>query len=215
MPLHCGCDQSRPNRILPNVILLLLQALISAYSMIEKISLPIHAGEPRGGPFEIANDLRQRIFALNPDKDVQMVGHQQKQADIPTTARMITTCCFENRRRGGFVAKLINAAPVTANRHEINCGVTAGKMVCVIEGFPDRFRGPGVTHRAGDWGQSPLPTRATKCRDAVDDCSRVRPACESRDHLSEFLSAKERHRGHKPKSRKIAAPLLSLISLGK
>jgi len=49
-----------------------------AKPVIEEISLPPYASELRSNSFEVANQLRKRVAALNPDQRMQMIGHEQK-----------------------------------------------------------------------------------------------------------------------------------------
>ena len=138
-PVPSRCDQSRPNRILANIVFFFPQAFIPPYSVIEKIPLPPNERESRSRSFKIGDDLGKGILTFNSYKNVKVVRHQQEQAKIPAACRVIAACGFENRRRGGFAAKLINASPVAANRHKINSAETTGKMGGVIELFADRF----------------------------------------------------------------------------
>jgi len=76
-PIGFVLNQTSANWILTNVSKLLGQAFIMTQAVIEKISLPLYAAELRSNSFVIANQLRKRIAAIDPDQRMQMVRHKQ------------------------------------------------------------------------------------------------------------------------------------------
>ena len=70
-------DQTSANWILTDVSKLLGQTFIMTQAVIEKISLPFYAAELRSNSFEVANQLRKRVVAVDPNERMQMVRHKQ------------------------------------------------------------------------------------------------------------------------------------------
>jgi hypothetical protein len=113
-PRLASPDQSRSNWILANVVLFFAQTFVMPQAMIEKVSLPFDAREPRGSTLEIANDAGQRSVAFDRYQHVQMVGHQNEQLKKPAARGVITASALEDGCRRGFGTKLINTAALTA-----------------------------------------------------------------------------------------------------
>ncbi len=134
-PVIIWPNQSRPNRILPNVFEFLRFTFVMAQSVIEKVSLPFDFSLSRRNPFEVTDEFRKFCIRRNADEKVQMVRHQQEQFKIPLFQLMIPTRSFEKYLRDLILAKLVHASRITANRNEIGCSEPPVKMNRMIQHF--------------------------------------------------------------------------------
>jgi hypothetical protein len=91
-PILFGTNQSCANWILTNVRKLLREALVVAKAMIKEIPLPLYAAELRSNSFEVANQLRKRVAAIDPDQRMQMIWHEQEKIQVPAAALVIDPC---------------------------------------------------------------------------------------------------------------------------
>ena len=126
-------NQTSANWILTDVSEFLGQTFIMTQAVIKKNSLPFYAAELRSNSFVIANQLRKRIPAIDPDQRMQMVRHKQQKIHIPTRAFVINPRSIKKHPGGCFIAKLICSALSTAHRNEINGAESLGEMRRVIE----------------------------------------------------------------------------------
>src|SRR5206468_7429830 len=77
-PIGFVLNQSCANWILTDVSKFLGQTFIMTQAMIEEISLPLYARQFCRDPFVIANQLRKRIPAIDPDQRMQVIWHEQE-----------------------------------------------------------------------------------------------------------------------------------------
>ena len=78
-PIGFVLNQTSTNWILTNVRKFLGQAFVVAKTMIKEVPLPFYVGELRSDSFVVANQLRKRVAAIDPDQRMQMVRHKQQE----------------------------------------------------------------------------------------------------------------------------------------
>jgi len=93
--------------------------------------------------------LGKRRLSIDPDKGVQMIRHEQQQIEIPSRPFMINTRCVHEHCSRFIMAKLIPSTSLTANRDEIDCAETPGKMRGVIQSFPHNTGHPAIISAVG------------------------------------------------------------------
>ena len=75
--------------IIENVIGLLGEAFIVAHPMVEIIALPLNNCRSRDDSFEIADDIRERCFAVDSDQQMKVIRYQKKKVQVPSSLRVI------------------------------------------------------------------------------------------------------------------------------
>src|SRR5215471_14948941 len=91
-PIGFVSTQPSTDWILTNVRQPFGQAFVVTKTMIKEIPLPFYVGELRSNALIVANQLRKRVAAIDPDQRMQVVRHEQQEVQIPSTMVMINSC---------------------------------------------------------------------------------------------------------------------------
>jgi hypothetical protein len=128
-----------------------MQILIMPQAVIEKIPLPIDLADSRSDTLKVANQIRQIHLGRNTNQHMQVIGHEQKQFQIPAIQLVISACRFQQHARELLFAQLVLASSLAANGDEVGRAKTAlvmDRMVEMFANWPSRFGSFVHTRRA-------------------------------------------------------------------
>jgi hypothetical protein len=92
-------DQTRPYRILPDILSFLFEPFVSSNSVIKIVFLPQYSGASGGQALSVADGGRHINFSGESGDHVKMIGHKQKNVQDPFPRGVIKYSVVQQRRR--------------------------------------------------------------------------------------------------------------------
>ena len=109
-PCLASLGQFFSNRVHPNVGRLISKLLFIAEPVVEKVGLPFEAKVRGLIAFPIANHGSQPEIGTDRDDEMQMVGHEQRQPEVPATRGLVLPDAVEQGFCNRLAAERVDAS---------------------------------------------------------------------------------------------------------